>query len=175
MRIVTKLELEPPDSFHVSSATGWLELGNPQEAELELGNVAPKYRSHPEVQEVQLEIYLKSQQWQKAAPLAQMLRDACPENAQYWIHLAYARRREPGGGIAAAKEVLVPARAQFPKEPIIAYNLACYDCQLGDLDAARKWFNEALKIGGKAPIIRMALADSDLEPLWPEILSKQAP
>jgi len=165
------LELEPPDSFHVSSATGWLELGNPQEAEVELGNVAPKYRSHPDVQEVQLEIYLKSKQWEKAVSLAESLRNSNSKNAQYWIHLAYAKRRQTGGGISAAKEVLLSAQAQFPKEQIIAYNLACYECQLGNLEPARKWLGDAVKIGNATHIKQMALADVDLEPLWPEIQS----
>jgi len=38
-----------------------------------------------------------------------------------------------------------------------------------DFDAARIWFKRAMVIGGREEIKRMALADSDLEPLWKEI------
>jgi hypothetical protein len=52
---------------------------------------------------------------------------------------------------------------------VIAYNLACYACQMKDLDRAREWFFRAMRIGGKVEIKKMALADADLEPLWEEI------
>src|SRR5208282_4150279 len=41
--------LEPPDTFHLSAAMGWLGLGNWQEALEELEKITPALRSHPEV------------------------------------------------------------------------------------------------------------------------------
>lgn len=49
-------------------------------------------------------------------------------------------------------------------EPIIHYNLGCYACQLGDLDAAKGHLKRAFEIEPKCR--EMALEDSDLEPLW---------
>ncbi len=57
----------------------------------------------------------------------------------------------------------------FPKEPTLRYNLACYACQLNRLDEARQWLGRAREIGDADEINRMALADEDLKPLWPEI------
>ncbi len=37
------------------------------------------------------------------------------------------------------------------------------------LDAARVWLKRAVVLGGKNKIKKMALADKDLEVLWPEI------
>jgi hypothetical protein len=37
------------------------------------------------------------------------------------------------------------------------------------LDLARHWLRQAMKIGGKDAIRKMALADDDLKPLWAEI------
>jgi len=48
-------------------------------------------------------------------------------------------------------------------------NLACYECQLGDLSQARKWLETAFKAGDRKELKRMALADSDLKPLWAEL------
>jgi len=39
--------LSPPDSHHLSAATGWLELGNWQEANEELEEITPELRPHP--------------------------------------------------------------------------------------------------------------------------------
>jgi hypothetical protein len=64
---------------------------------------------------------------------------------------------------------LLPAAAKFPEEPVIAFNLSCYACQLRELESARLWLQRAVKSGGKDAIKKMALADDDLEPLWPEI------
>jgi hypothetical protein len=50
-----------------------------------------------------------------------------------WIHQAYALRRMTGGGIKAAWDARLPAADRFPSQPMIAFNLACYACQLGRL------------------------------------------
>jgi len=55
--------------------------------------------------------------------------------------------------------------------PVIAYNLSCYACQLHQLESARNWFKRALAADEKQKdaLKKMALADDDLKPLWPEI------
>ena len=92
-----------------------------------------------------------------------------PEQPGAWISLAYATRRKTGGEISQAWAILIQAQRTFPKETIIAYNLACYDCQLGDLDAAKAWLDKACTLGDVHRIKLMALQDQDLEPLWPDI------
>ena len=52
---------------------------------------------------------------------------------------------------------------------MIAYNLSCYACQMQQLDIARHWLQRAVMAGKKEVIKKMALADEDLQPLWPEI------
>jgi len=63
----------------------------------------------------------------------------------------------------------LPASEKFPEEPIIAYNLACYACQMGNMDHCRHWLQRALKLLGKDQFKKMALNDTDLQPLWDEI------
>jgi hypothetical protein len=88
-----------------------------------------------------------------------------------WITLAYATRRKPGpgGGIPQAKAILTPAQKRFPKEWLIPYNLACYECQLGNQKAALAWLNKAFDLGDPKELKPMALADPDLEPFWAKI------
>jgi tetratricopeptide (TPR) repeat protein len=148
---------------------GWLGLGNCQEANEELEKISLDFRGHPDVLEVRLEIYSKAAKWNLAAEMAIQLVVLRPKDPQFWISFAYASRRMSGGGIPQAREVLLKAQPLYPKEPLIPYNLACYACQLGDQEDARKWLKMAIELGDGRRIKSMALKDSDLEPLRAEI------
>ena len=161
--------LEPPDSHHLSAAMGWLELGDVAEGRAELEQIAPQFRSHPHVLIARYEIRAKSGEWETAAEIARRLTQLEPGRPGAWISLAYAVRRKPGGGISQARAILVQARQAFPRETIFAYNLACYECQLGDLTAAKSWLKQACALGDTGKIKRMALEDPDLKPLWPDL------
>jgi len=52
---------------------------------------------------------------------------------------------------------------------MIAFNLACYACQLGRLEEAREWLRKAMDLGDEKEIKTRALDDPDLEPLWANI------
>jgi len=166
-------KLEPPDTFALSAALGWLELGNPTEALAELDRVTPANQEHPGVLEVRWAALAQLRRWEHALAAACALVRVAPENANGWLHRAYALRRVPDGGLSPAWDALLPAADKFKQEAVIPYNLACYACQLQHLEEARKWLRRALKIGKAAEIKRMALADDDLKALWPEIKSEE--
>ena len=107
--------------------------------------------------------------WEMAALTASEIVKQKPEVPSSWIAFAYATRRKQGGGLDAARKILTQAQHRFPEEPIIAYNLACYECQLGNLTQARTWLREAFKLGDARQLKQMSLQDPDLEPLRPEI------
>ncbi len=183
--------LEPPDSYTLSGACGWLELGNVGEAEAELGRLSKTARSHPDALEILWLIQSRKEDWDAAARTAEELRRRAPERASGWLHFPYALRRSNRGDLRVCWEALLPAAEKFPDEPVIPYNLACYACQLDRLDDAREWFAKALKIEerlalktvsklmenlgqevgrtGGSGIKKMALKDDDLKPLWEEI------
>lgn len=166
------LKIEPPDTHALSAALGWLELGNTAEALAELDRISESNQPHPAVIEMRWAVYAGMKRWDLALESAEELVRVLPGMVDGWLHRAYALRRTPGGGLMQAWEALLPAAEKFPKQPLVAFNLACYACQLQRLDDARHWLQRAAKIGGKAEIKKMALADSDLEPLWPEIRAK---
>jgi tetratricopeptide (TPR) repeat protein len=159
----------PPDTHHLSAAMGWMELGNLVEARAELAKVAPELIEHPAVLEVTWALEAAALNWPEALRTAEQLVRNAGDRASGWLHLAYALRRAPGGGLEAAWKALLPAVDRFPEEATIPYNLACYACQLGQLDEARRWLQRALGVGERAKIKSMASSDSDLEPLWSEI------
>lgn len=161
--------LQPPDSHYVTFAEGWIGLGLNSEARKELSRISPELHQHPRVLEVWFGIHSADQNWQDAVNVAGMLKTIAPDEVSGWLHYAYALRRAPGGTIPRAWEALAPAAKRFPKEPVIPYNLACYACQSDRLDEAREYLQRAILLAGKDAIHKMALADEDLQPLWPEI------
>jgi predicted Zn-dependent protease len=162
-------KLAPPDSHHLSAADGWLGLGNFAEARAELDQISEPHQNHPLVLEFRWAISAQQQDWPAALEIARTLLKLAPGLSFGWLHQAYALRRVTGGGLQAAWDALLPAVEQFPEEPTIPYNLACYACQLEQLDQARLFLKRAVAIAGKEQIKKMALNDSDLQSLWPEI------
>ncbi len=159
--------LEPPDTHHLRAAEGWLELGNPQEAEAELDNVTFAYRAHPEVLSLRWQISAKARKWETCVDLATAVLATDPKGPDGWIHRSFAlhelkRTKE-------ARELLEPAADLFPDNWTIRYNLACYACQLGNLEEAREWLKDAIDLAGSNEVKLMARNDKDLEPLWARI------
>ncbi len=75
---------------------------------------------------------------------------------------AYATRR--ADSIEAARLILIDALERLPDAAVLHYNLACYNCQLGDLPLAKRRLKRAFKLD--RTFREKALQDPDLEPLW---------
>jgi predicted Zn-dependent protease len=164
-------DLAAADIHRLNAALGWLGLNSPSDARAELDAIAPEHKSHPAVLEARWLLCAHEKTWRDALAVADSELAVSPDEAAGWLHRAYALRRVDGGGLAQAWDALLPAAGKFPAEPVIAYNLACYACQLNELDASRVWLKRAVEAGDKAAIKKMALDDDDLKPLWPEIES----
>ena len=155
--------LEPPDSMHLEAAQGWLELGNPVEANVELEQIEPDQRAHPDVLEVRWQIYAHTKKWHVCVDIAEGIVKLHPDRAVAWIHRSFALRRLKG--TQEAFDQLLPAADRFPKVWLIPYNLACYCAQLGRLDECLQWFKKAMAINEET-VKRAAVDDPDLQPLW---------
>lgn len=162
--------LPHPDAQFVTAALGWLELGLPSEAAMELRRIAAAYQTNPEVLEVRWQICAAAQDWETALAVAETLVERAPERDSGWVHRAYSLRRVKSGGLQAAWDALQPASELFPTNAIIPYNLACYAAQFGRLDEALAWLRKAMRVAEDAVSIKtMALADDDLRPVWDRI------
>ena len=166
-----KPPLEPPDSLRLRAASGWLELGCPRDALVELEELSTENREHPDVLELSWLIHAECQDWPRALAAAERLVNVAPERPTGWLHRAYAMRRVPAGGLEKAWDLLLPAFERFPGEGLVAYNLACYACRMGRLEESRKWLQRALSTGRKETVKAMALKDEDLHELWDELQS----
>lgn len=161
--------IQPPDSHHLSAALGWLGLGAVADAYAELTKVSEENQNHPATLGVRWAISAHEKDWRKALEISQTELNLSPDDSSGWLHQAYALRRVSDGGLTLAWDALLPAAELFPNEPVIAYNLACYACQMQQPEQAWEWLHRAIAVGKKDMIKQMALSDDDLKSLWPEI------
>jgi uncharacterized protein HemY len=164
-----EVALEHPDNLGLEAAKGWLMLGDAAAAQNELDRMAPASRLVPEALEVECEVHSARGAWRAAFVAAARLVELAPQREGGWIHRAYAARRMPGGGLETARTALLPAAVKFPRQLLIPYNLACYAAQLGRLEEAWAWLEQAMTAGRREEVRAMALRDEDLEPLWPRL------
>ena len=156
------MPLEPPDQQYWQAAVGYAELGMFQDANDQLEKIDPFNRAAPEVLAVRLVIYRGLKKWELMQQVAKRLKEFEPDNVEWTISLAYATRR--AFSIEVAMEILVDAEAKFPREAGIPYNLACYHCQLGEMETAKRYLKKAFEIDLNWR--KAALDDEDLKPLW---------
>lgn len=165
--------LPPPDCHHFEASIGWLELGNPTEALLELARIAPDLAEQPQVLEVKWQAFARLDHWERSLPVAQTFCQVAPSIPQGWLHQAVSLYRL--NRTQEAWDLLRPMADRFPRSWIVSYDLSCYACQLGRLDEGRLWLKKAFTLGNAHEVQALALADPDLKSLWREILELPLP
>ena len=146
----------------LSPVSGYLTLGMLVDAWDLLEDFPPELRIHDTVLGLRVEILQRLGKWESARVLAESLAKRSPENPDWWLSWSYALRREQS--VAEAQRVLRKASEIHPDVALIAYNLACYACVLGDLAATRTLLKIAF---GMDPALKMtALDDPDLDAIY---------
>ena len=164
-----KSGIETCDVFCLRSAMGWLELGMPSEARKELQSLTPALAKLPEVCGVHWSILAREEKWIEAEKLARVQVSEHPDNLSNWINWAYSLRRADGFGIQVSYKTLRRAFDRFPKDSLIAYNLACYCSCMKITDEAWRWLDIAAKRSDYKTIRKMALQDDDLQSLHDQL------
>ena len=77
--------LEPPDSFLLLAAQGWLELGNHGEASEELDHISPRGSRYPDVQQCRWEIYAAERKWGASLAVADFLIMWADKDPRSWL------------------------------------------------------------------------------------------
>ncbi len=133
----------------------------------ELDRISPQHQNRPEVLEVRWSIAAKQKNWGLCQKIADQLIAMQPQDPSGWIKKAVSLHGEQR--YQEAWDTLAPVSARFPEVKHITYDLACYACLLGRVDEARRLLAKVFT-GEDAPIWKaMAMADPDLQTLWPEI------
>ena len=159
--------LQHPDNFYLAAAEGWLGLGLPEEALLELNRISLSYQTDLAVMQVRYLIYVKTKCWNRALKTAKSMAALMPDASWGLFHCAYCLRELKH--IKAAYRILISLADKHPRELRVIYTLACYSCQLGKLVEAKQWLKKAYDAAGKKKISslrKIAKDDPDLEPLW---------
>ena len=119
---------------------------------------------HPNFLLVQWEIHSRNGQWQPALNIAEALVAALPAEPIGWIYRSFALHKL--GRVEEARQQLLTAARRFPADWRIAYNLACYVCQLGDFAGALNWLDRAMELGDAGTLKSLALDEPAFQPLW---------
>ena len=152
----------PPEK-HLSYALGYLQLGLTDEAREELAALAPDFLATPAALSVRLETAMTDETWDEVIALAPELVGHDAEQERPWIAWAYALRERER--IAEAQETLLAgARLIKDPSPLVAYNLACYACLLGDLAEASRLL--AVVFASDKSWRDVARDDPDLAPIF---------
>jgi predicted Zn-dependent protease len=155
--------LQGTDRFHLRIAEDWIGLGDYIAASEQLKKISSGFRAHPAVLKVQWQVCVNARSWEAALEVASTLAMLDPADSLGWSHQSFALhelRRT-----AEARDNLLQVADRFPDNPTMRYNLACYECQLGRTEEAKRWLAAAFQLGDKRRMAKAALTDSDLTPL----------
>lgn len=141
---------------------GYLELGMFDDALGELVAIERETGPRFEIQALRMTALRALKRWDEMRAVCVELKESRPEHAESWIWLADATRHSRSLG--AAREILREAETLFPANPHVKFQLGCYHCQMGELEPAMRYVQEAVSLDRRW--LRIALSDSDVEPLW---------
>lgn len=132
-----------------------------KEAKAELDAIPPEEARLPQVVAMRVGMLQASEQWRALRTYAKELVAADPDEAGWWIVLAFAARRATS--VKAAEKVLLDAEKLHPRDPTVQFNLGCYACLLGKLTAAKERVVRAIALD--SAFLKNALEDPDLQAL----------
>jgi predicted Zn-dependent protease len=143
------------------AAQGYFELEMYTDAIKTLDTLSFEDQLHSEVLELRVVVEMKLCRWKRALVASEKLCAVAPDAAIGFIHAAFCLHEL--GRTREAREVLLEGPASLVNEATYHYNLACYECVLGNLDTARAYLDASVSLDGK--LKEFAQEDPDLEPL----------
>ncbi len=129
------------------AAQGYSELSMFDEALEELDSLPPEAGQHATVVELRAVILMQARRWANALELS---RDLCrrePAKTSGFIHTAFCLHEL--GDTVGARDLLLTGPNTLHAEPTFHYNLACYECALGNLDMARMHLDKSFQLDKK--------------------------
>lgn len=146
---------------HLTHVEGYLALGMLAEAAAELDRIPPPDCDTVTVLDYRLSVLQAQENWPELARIASIIAKRTPHDAAAWVTWAYATRRAVS--IVEAEKILYEASVRHPDDATIQFNLGCYACQQGKLEAARRRVKHAISLD---PLFKeTAATDPDLAPL----------
>ena len=126
----------------LQAATGWLELGIPEEALYELEGLPTEVRTQREVLELKLAAQMVNKSWNPASDTARLLCIKAADEPEFFLRAAFCLH-ETGDTLAACNQLLSGPKTLF-EMAVFHYNLACYLWTLGNANRARSHLKQAI-------------------------------
>lgn len=147
------------------AAQGYCELEMFGDALAELQSLPQEAQEHPMVLEMRLVILMQAKRWEEALETSRQLYAVKPEGDSGYIHAAFCLHEL--GRTDEARTVLLSGPESLHTDATYHYNLACYECILGNVDLARAHLDRCVQLDKKFKTY--AKTDPDLEALRKEI------
>jgi len=135
----------------------------PREAIRQLDSLSFEDQLRAEVLELRIVVEMKARRWRKALAASERLCAVSPDVPLGFIHTAFCLHEL--GRTRQAREVLLEGPPSLVKEATYHYNLACYECVLGNLETAKAYLETSVTLDAK--LKNYAKEDPDLRPLYP--------
>src|SRR5262249_45571972 len=132
-----------------------------EDALAELASLPVDVQREPGAVEMRIVILTQSERWEEALLSSRELCSTVPEQPAGYIHVAFCLHCL--GRSAEARQTLLDGPPSLVKEATYHYNLACYECALGNLDMARQYLERSFEMDKK--FREFAKTDRDLDPL----------
>jgi tetratricopeptide (TPR) repeat protein len=156
------MAFSPDDLAHMGTAAGYLDLGMPEEAMVELRHVAAAVQNAPEMVVLKVAVYRRMESWEAMEESAKALVGLLPEDVDAWIVWAHAKRKAES--IEKGREILLWAEELHPERAILHFSLGCYASQLGFFPEAISRIRRTVDLDDRFK--QWAMREPDLGPLW---------
>ena len=143
------------------AAQGYSELSMYDDAIAELDTLPEPAGGHATVVELRAVILMQAKRWKPALTAARSLCRIEPEKTSGFIHAAFCLHEL--GRTEEARDILIGGPESLHVEPTFHYNLACYECALGNLALARLHLDKSIQLDKK--FRDFARSDPDLAAL----------
>ncbi len=140
------------------AASGWLEIGLPDEALLELQSLPFVDQLSEAVLEVKVHAEMECQEWNAASESARILCVKEPQKAEHFLRAAFCLHET--GDTLAARNWLLRGPKSLLAMPAFHYNLGCYLWVLGERKNARNHLRQAFRMDDT--LLDFARRDRDL-------------
>ncbi len=140
------------------AASGWLELGMPDDALEELQNLGADDTQDRKAMELTLAALMLKEDWNKASRIAAQLCELAVDEPDFFLHAAFCIHE--AGDTGEAKNWLLRGPGVLQEMPVFHYNMACYLWTLGEKERARNHLSKAVEMDES--FLEFAREDSDL-------------
>jgi Flp pilus assembly protein TadD len=140
---------------------GYYNLELFEEALQEMGSLPRDVRTRPELRAMETAILIRQKHWSRALELSRRLCVELPDQPSPWLDTSYCLHEL--GRTREARDHLIGGPDCLKIHPVYYYNMACYEAQIGNLEQARAYLDQACEMDEE--FTRIAADDPDLQPI----------